>query len=176
MKRISFLVAALFAGQTWATDLLSLYREAQLQDSTYAGAKAQYIGAQDKLPQAKALLLPSVNFAAGTHYNEVDTSFKNSAFVDGRRDFYDYNFGVNVTQPLYRRQNNATLEQAKVQVGLYREMFKQRSFLEDIAQRPPPGGQENTPGLVLPDIVADLHLALPCTLQPRHAAQHRGLA
>ena len=36
--------------------------------------------------------------------------------TSGRRDFYDYNYGVNVTQPLYRRQNNATFEQAKVQV------------------------------------------------------------
>ena len=116
MKRISFLVAALFAGQTWATDLLSIYREAQVQDATYAGAKAQYIGAQEKLPQARALLLPSVNFAAGTHYNDVDTDFRNNAFRSGRRDFYDYNYGVNVTQPLYRRQNNATFEQAKVQV------------------------------------------------------------
>ena len=29
-----------------ATDLLTIYREAVVQDSTYAGAKAQYIGAQ----------------------------------------------------------------------------------------------------------------------------------
>jgi len=116
MKRISFLVAALFTGQTWATDLLSIYREAQVQDATYAGAKAQYIGAQEKLPQARALLLPSVNFAAGTHYNDVDTDFRNNVFPSGRRDFYDYNYGINLTQPLYRRQNNATFEQAKVQV------------------------------------------------------------
>ncbi|MBI3527584.1 MAG: channel protein TolC, partial [Betaproteobacteria bacterium] len=62
MKRISFLVAALFAGQAFAADLISIYREAQVQDAVYAGAKAQYIGAQEKLPQARALLLPSVNF------------------------------------------------------------------------------------------------------------------
>ena len=117
MKRISFLVAALFAGQTWATDLLSLYREAQLQDSTYAGAKAQYIGTQEKMPQARALLLPSVSFGAGTHYNEVNTDYPNNpSIVSGRTEFYDYNYGINVTQPLYRRQNMATFEQAKVQV------------------------------------------------------------
>ena len=116
MKRISFLVVALFTGQSWAADLISIYREAQLQDATYAGAKAQYIGAQEKLPQARALLLPSVNFSAGTHYNSVDTDYKNNVFASGQRDFYDYNYGINVTQPLYRRQNNATYEQAKVQV------------------------------------------------------------
>ena len=116
MMRHSFLVAALFAGQTWAADLLSIYREAQLQDATYAGAKAQYIGAQEKLPQARALLLPSVNFAAGAHYNSLDADYKNSFFASGSRDFYDYNVGINLTQPLYRRQNAVLYEQAKVQV------------------------------------------------------------
>ncbi|HKB83912.1 MAG TPA: channel protein TolC, partial [Burkholderiales bacterium] len=64
MKRIAFLVAALFADQSEATDLITIYREAQVQDATYAGAKAQYIGAQEKLPQARALLLPNVAFGA----------------------------------------------------------------------------------------------------------------
>jgi outer membrane protein len=116
MKRISFLVAALFAGQTWATDLLSIYREAQVQDATYAGAKATYIGAQERLPQARALLLPNLSFGAGAHYNSVDTDYRNNIFPSGKRDFYDYNYGLNVTQPLYRPQNNAVYEQAKVQV------------------------------------------------------------
>ncbi|HEX4985427.1 MAG TPA: channel protein TolC, partial [Burkholderiales bacterium] len=47
----------LLAGQAAAADLMSIYREAQVQDATYAGAKAQYIAAQEKLPQAKSLLL-----------------------------------------------------------------------------------------------------------------------
>ena len=116
MKRILLLAAALFAGQSGAADLLSIYREAQVQDAIYAGAKAQYIGLQERLPQARALLLPSVNFGAGTHYNSVNSDYPNNIFPSGNRDFYDYNYGVNVIQPLYRRQNNATLEQAKVQV------------------------------------------------------------
>jgi outer membrane protein len=87
-----------------------------VQDATYAGAKAQYIGAQEKLPQARALLLPSVSFGAGAHENSVDTSFRNNIFPSGRHEFYDYNYGINVTQPLYRPQNNATYEQAKVQI------------------------------------------------------------
>ena len=121
MNRLSKIMLAtaltLGAGQaTFAADLLSIYREAQVQDSTYAGAKAQYIGAQEKLPQARALLRPSVNFSAGTHYNDVDSRYTTSAFPSGRTDYYDYNYGVNVTQPLYRRQNSATFEQAKVQV------------------------------------------------------------
>ncbi len=104
------------AQSAWAVDLMSIYREAQVQDATYAGAKAQYIGTQEKLPQARALLLPSINFGAAAHYNEVNTDYPTNIFPSGRRDFYDYNYGVNITQPLYRKQNNATYEQAKIQV------------------------------------------------------------
>ena len=116
MKRISFLVAALFAGQSHAADLMSIYREAQVQDATFAGAKAQYIGAQEKLPQARALLLPNINFGAGTHYNWTDSDYPSNLFPGGRNNYYDYNYGINVVQPLYRRQNNAIYDQAKVQV------------------------------------------------------------
>jgi outer membrane protein len=116
-KKMLAMALMLGAGEsTFAADLLSIYREAQVSDATYAGAKAQYIGAQEKLPQARALLLPNVNFGAGTHYNDVSTDYPSNVFPSGHRDFYDYNYGVNVTQPLYRRQNNATFEQAKVQV------------------------------------------------------------
>src|SRR5258708_6050541 len=98
MKRIAFLVAALFADQSEATDLITIYREAQVQDATYAGAKAQYIGAQEKLPQARALLLPNVAFGAGSHYNSIDERYKTGTFPSGKRDFYDYNYAVKVKQ------------------------------------------------------------------------------
>jgi outer membrane protein len=116
-KKMLLFAVLLFAGQAFATDLLTIYREALIQDSTFAGAKAQYIGTQERLPQARALLLPNINFGAGTHYNDVNADYPNNpAFPSGRFDFYDYNYGVNLTQPLYRRQNDAIYEQAKVQV------------------------------------------------------------
>ncbi len=111
------LLLVVAAGQSaFAADLIAVYREATLQDAAYASAKAQYIGAQERLPQGRALLLPNVNFGAGTNYNDVDTAFENSAFVSGRRDFYDYNYGVTVSQPIYRSQNMAIYEQSKIQV------------------------------------------------------------
>jgi len=117
MKRISILAAALLAaGPALSADLIAVYREATLQDAAYASAKAQYIAAQERLPQGRALLLPNVNFGAGTNYNDVDTAFENSAFVSGRRDFYDYNYGVTVSQPIYRSQNTAIYEQSNIQV------------------------------------------------------------
>ena len=121
MKRVpgKILALALMLGagdSAFAADLLSIYREAQVQDSTYAGAKAQYVGAQEKLPQARALLLPSINASAGANYNDLNTQFDNQAFVSGQRDFFDYNYGLKINQPLYRPLNDATYAQAKVQV------------------------------------------------------------
>src|SRR3954454_16193876 len=107
MRGIAILAGALCAGAGFAPDLLPIYREALIQDSTYAGAKAQYIGSQERLPPARALLLPSVTFGAATHYNDVNADYPNSpGLIPGRFDFYDYNYGINLTQPLYRRQNN----------------------------------------------------------------------
>jgi len=117
MKRVSILAAALLAaGPALSADLIAVYREATLQDAAYSSAKAQYIAAQERLPQGRALLLPNVNFGAGSNYNDVDVEYKNSTFASGRRDFYDYNYGVTVSQPIYRSENMAIYEQAKIQV------------------------------------------------------------
>ena len=116
MIRLAFLALGLFSGQIFATDLLSIYREAQLEDATYASAKAQFIATQERLPQARALQRPSVEFNAGANYNSVDTQYDNAQFSSGQRDYDDNNFGVRLTQPLYRRLNAATVEQAKDQV------------------------------------------------------------
>jgi outer membrane protein len=116
MKRISLLAAVFAATPAVGADLLGVYREAQLQDAVHAGSKAQYIAAQERLPQSRALLLPNVNFQAGTNYNDVNTQYESTFFPSGQRDYYDYNYGVTVTQPLFRRQNNLTYEQAKIQL------------------------------------------------------------
>ncbi len=116
MIRLAFLALGLISGQIFAADLLSIYREAQLEDAAYASAKAQFIATQERLPQARALQRPSVEFNAGANYNSVDTQYDNAQFSSGQRDYHDYNFGVRLTQPLYRRLNAATVEQAKVQV------------------------------------------------------------
>ncbi|HEY5929864.1 MAG TPA: TolC family outer membrane protein, partial [Burkholderiales bacterium] len=110
---LAFIVAA---APVLGADLLNVYREAQLQDAVYAGAKAQYIAAQERLPQGRALLLPNVNFQAGTNWNDLNTDYPSGIFASGQRDFYDYNYGVTLTQPIYRRANSLTYEQAKIQV------------------------------------------------------------
>jgi outer membrane protein len=108
--------ALLCAAPALGADLLSLYREAQIQDAQFAAAKAQFIAAQERLPQGRALLLPNVSFEAGYNRNKLDVEYDSSLFPSGTRDFNAYNYGVTVTQPLYRRQNSITYDQARTQV------------------------------------------------------------
>ena len=80
------LAAALFAtAPAYSADLLSLYKEAQIQDAQFAAAKAQFIAAQERLPQGRALLLPNVNFEAGYNWNKLDVDYDSAVFPSGRR-------------------------------------------------------------------------------------------
>jgi outer membrane protein TolC len=65
IRMISAIAGLALAMQAGAADLLSIYQEARVQDAQYAAAKAQFIAAQERLPQGRALLLPNANFEAG---------------------------------------------------------------------------------------------------------------
>jgi outer membrane protein len=116
IRTISAIAGLMLASQAGAADLLSIYQEARVQDAQYAAAKAQFIGAQERLPQGRALLLPNANFEAGYNHNRLDIEYDSAAFQSGTRSYDAYNAGVTVTQPIYRRQNSLTYELAKIQV------------------------------------------------------------
>lgn len=118
MKRVWWLAAGLLvAAPVHCADLLSLYKEAQLQDAQFAAAKAQFIAAQERLPQARALLLPNAAFTAGYEFNRQDVEYKGAGiFRSGTESFNTYDYGVTVTQPLYRRESRVVYDQAKIQV------------------------------------------------------------
>jgi len=104
MKRLlTALTALALSPAAGAADLLEVYREALSQDSQYAAAKAQYQAVQERLPQAKAGLLPFVNVTGDL--SEVDIK-------DGPSDT-SKGYQINASQPLFRMQNYAAYEQAK---------------------------------------------------------------
>ena len=116
MKKLSLLVALALSPQLFAAaDLAQVYREALLQDATYQAAKSAQIAGQEKLPQARALFLPSINLSANTTHNETDTQNRgSSSFIsNGQRRYNSHGYSVSLNQPLYRPQNYATYTQAK---------------------------------------------------------------
>ncbi len=96
-------------------DLLQIYRSAQASDALYAAARASWAAGQERLPQGRAGLLPSVSVSGVTQWNERDTTFRNGARNDTK--FNSNSASVSLSQPLYRPQNFQAFEQAKTQVA-----------------------------------------------------------
>ena len=111
---LAFLLAAVSAAP--AADLVEVYRQARDADAVYAGARASWAAAQEKLPQGRAGLLPSANLAASTQYNDREIRFRDPAIPAAAGQFNSNALTLSVTQPLYRKQNLVAYEQGKTQV------------------------------------------------------------
>lgn len=114
-KIVSVILIASFSGAGQTEDLMQIYREAQKQDATLASARATWQATQERLPQGRAGLLPSVNLNSNLTYVDSETEF----IQDGRTiadGSYSYGATISATQPLYRKQNSVVYEQAKRQI------------------------------------------------------------
>jgi outer membrane protein len=107
---------AAVAGPAAGEDLMQIYREAQRSDPGIAAAKALWEATQEKVPQARAGLLPNVTASGSASLNNYDATIKGDPQVDINRNFSQYNAIVSASQPLYRYQNWVLLDQAKQQV------------------------------------------------------------
>jgi outer membrane protein len=124
MRLISwiFSLSMLAIGQVQAEEtqnLQQVYQQALTQDPVLASAKSGNRAMQEKLVQGNALYLPTINFNAGTTASQTDIKYIGSASVfrnGGRETFEGYSYGVNLNQPIYRKQIQAQLAQAKSQV------------------------------------------------------------
>jgi outer membrane protein len=108
-KLLGFLLMAAFGLPAMADNLSEVYRAAVVHDASYAAAQAAYRAAQEKIPQARAGLLPSASLYANTRYNDVEGSFASNEFNSNA-------WSVSATQPLFRGQNLVAYDQAKVAV------------------------------------------------------------
>ena len=74
MSRVFLLVLGM-SGAASAADLLDTYHAAQANDPLFAAARATQQAGQEKLPQGRALLMPSVNLTANSTYNDLTTQY-----------------------------------------------------------------------------------------------------
>lgn len=109
MKRIATLVLLLAASlPATGADLLDIYRQAKLSDPAWRAAQASRQAGIEKAPQGRALLLPTLGFSAGTSESDQNVVTP-SADNDYRYGTDAYN--LQLTQPLYRKQNSAARAQ-----------------------------------------------------------------
>jgi len=99
-----------------AEDLMDVYREAQRNDPSVAAARANWQATQERVPQARAGLLPNVTLSANTNANYCGTNLDSDPHVGVNRNFGFGGLTVSASQPLYRYANSVAYNQAVEQV------------------------------------------------------------
>jgi outer membrane protein len=104
-------LACLPAGAS-AMDLLQAYQAALAVDPVVASAEAQSAATRERIPQARAGLLPSVGANASVSRQTVDTN------LAPRRDFTAQNYSISLSYPLLRLQNVEAYEQSRLAASI----------------------------------------------------------
>jgi outer membrane protein/protease secretion system outer membrane protein len=111
--------AATLASPAWSLDLAEAYRLAHDRDATIRTSRAAAEAGREKLPQARAQLLPNVSASFSRGKNQLEQTQ-----IAGGRDvklpFQRYDSSsdtLSVRQPIYRKQLSAQYSAAKAQVA-----------------------------------------------------------
>lgn len=108
----------------WARqDLLAIWQLALGNDPVYLAARATYTANQEKLPQARAELLPAINAELGGLFRGTRNLRTLSSASSGTRNNWD----LVLTQPLFDWSRWKSFEQAKLVVADAEIQFEQAS-------------------------------------------------
>lgn len=121
---VSLLVALTFAGTAQAADLLQIWRDAQSFDAQYAAARAARAAGLEKLPQARAGLLPSVGLAANVTWNDLESRSRATG-VTSTASYGSNGWSVSLSQPLFRWQNWIGYRQGELAVASAEAQYAQ---------------------------------------------------
>ncbi|WP_219097157.1 TolC family outer membrane protein [Pseudomonas sp. UMAB-40] len=100
------------AAQATDFDLLQIYRQALLHDAHYSAAKAQLRAGYERSTQGKAGLFPHVSLDAQIHWVETDYQIPNGNIQHKRQN---RSYGIQLIQPVFRRQNWIQFQQGELQ-------------------------------------------------------------
>ena len=126
-KWMAFAVAAAPLAAA-AQDLVQVYRDARGYDAQYAAARYALQAGLEKLPQGRALILPTLNLSAGTTRTHIDSESKDPAVSSSfERETRSRGYTLSFSQPIFRAQNFIQYEQAGFQVKQAEANFGQAS-------------------------------------------------
>jgi outer membrane protein len=120
---IRALAAAVIACNASAADLLDVYRMAQQQDPVFEAARQALESVREKLPQARAGLLPVVAVNGGSSRSQGQYLF--GAGPEEDRNINAWNWALQLTQPVFRVQNWEAYTQAAAIVEQAEAQFAQ---------------------------------------------------
>jgi outer membrane protein len=100
-----------------AEDLLQVYRDAQKYDAVYAGARNSLAAGREKLPQGRALVLPSLNLTGNATRQRIESDSKDPSVTPSfNRTPRIFGYQLTLTQPVFRLQNWNQYDQSEFQV------------------------------------------------------------
>lgn len=111
-------VGVLLSTSSFGMDLRQAYEAANANDATIRASRSGAEATKERLPQAKAQLLPNVSLNAARNYNDLTSKTTNilGAPVTLENQYYSGSQNLSIRQPLYRPYLTAQLQQAKAQV------------------------------------------------------------
>jgi outer membrane protein len=121
---LALLVAVAFPAS--AEDLLQVYRDSQRYDATYSAARNNLAAGRERLPQGRALLLPTLNLTANATHSRLDVASRDPALSPSfLRNPDSSGYTLTLTQPIFRAQNYLQYEQGGFQVRQAEATFGQ---------------------------------------------------
>lgn len=124
--RALLLAVSFIALPAAAQDLLQVYRDGKAYDAQYASSRYALQAGLEKLPQGRALLLPSVSASAGTTTSHLGLSpYGPNPIPQSGRTFYNRNYQLSFSQPVFRLQSWLQFDQAEQQVRQAEAVFGQ---------------------------------------------------
>ena len=89
-----------------AEDLFQVYRDAQRYDAAYSSARQALEAGREKLPQGRALILPTLNLTGSATRSRFDVDTTDTTIAPAfTRSANNTAYTLTFTQPLYRPQN-----------------------------------------------------------------------
>ena len=117
-----------------AEDLLQVYRDSQRYDAVYGAARFSLDAGRERIPQGRALLLPTVSLTANAGALRIEQQTQNQLIApDFTRNPTLVGYTLTLTQPIYRPQNLLQRDQADYQARQAEATFAQAS--QDLAVR-----------------------------------------
>ena len=109
-----------------AQDLQQVYRDAKGYDAQFAAARHALKAGLEKLPQGRALILPTLDLTSNATSTRIETEPHNSAVAPVTlRDARSYGYSLSFRQPVFRKQNDLQYNQAEFQVKQAEASFGQ---------------------------------------------------
>jgi outer membrane protein len=100
-----------------AEDLFQVYRDAQRYDAAYSSARQALEAGREKLPQGRALILPTLNLTGSATRSRFDVETTDATIAPAfTRSANNTAYTLTFTQPLYRPQNWLQYESGEFQV------------------------------------------------------------